>query len=113
MQTIMIDFDGVIHLYSKGWAGGVIYDPPVEGAKEALTTLKNLGFRLVILTARQLPKSREAIEGWLKQYDIPYDDITNIKGPAVIYIDDRGFRFEGPWTKNLPPILAILGVGSV
>ena len=112
MQTIMIDFDGVIHRYSKGWSGGAIYDCPVEGTKEALTTLKNLGFRLVVLTARR-PESWPVVEAWLQQHEIPYNEVTNIKGPAVIYIDDRGFRFEGPWTKNLPSILAILGVGSV
>lgn len=33
-KTICVDFDGVIHKYSKGWQGDVIYDEPVEGAKE-------------------------------------------------------------------------------
>ena len=30
MKTIAVDFDGVIHKYSKGWQGGEIYDEPVE-----------------------------------------------------------------------------------
>lgn len=38
-RTIAVDFDGVIHKYSKGWQNGSIYDEPVEGAKEALLEL--------------------------------------------------------------------------
>lgn len=28
-KTIVFDFDGVIHRYSKGWQNGSIYDKPV------------------------------------------------------------------------------------
>src|SRR3546814_17831472 len=33
-MTVALDFDGVIHRYSKGWRGGVIHDPPMPGAIE-------------------------------------------------------------------------------
>ena len=49
-QTIVLDFDGVIHKYSQGYQGK-IYDPPVDGTQEALVTMLDKGFKLVIHTA--------------------------------------------------------------
>ncbi|MEO0641374.1 MAG: hypothetical protein AAFY70_16695 [Bacteroidota bacterium] len=51
-MKIAIDFDGVLHLYSKGWNGGEIYDPPVPGAKEAMQKLKAQGHTLYIFSTR-------------------------------------------------------------
>ena len=39
MAAVAVDFDGVIHGYSKGWRDGTIYDGPVPGAVDALRTL--------------------------------------------------------------------------
>jgi len=38
-RTIAVDFDGVIHAYSKDWHDGTVYDKPVDGSIEALEKL--------------------------------------------------------------------------
>jgi adenylyl-sulfate kinase len=98
-DVLAIDFDGVIHKYSKGFQGlDNAYDPPMEGAKESLEELKRLGYKLKILSSR--PKS--AIYPWLEKYGMDHliDEVSNHKFPATVYIDDRGFHFEG-WEQTL------------
>jgi len=61
-RTIAIDFDGVIHKYSKGWQDGEIYDSPVEGAIKAINQLLFDGYSVFIFSTRT-PK---VIKKWLK-----------------------------------------------
>ncbi len=110
-KAILIDFDGVVHKYSKGWQDGEIYDEPVKGTKEALTYFKDiLGFTIVIFTTRVFnDSSKEAhIRLWLNKFKIPFDRITAIKEPAVLQIDDRGYRFDGNWPSQMKTILSII-----
>lgn len=101
--TICVDFDGVIHKYSKGWHDGSIYDEPIEGAISSMAKLQRKGFRVAIFTAR-----REYLEIglWLKKHDVNKElnfnelIITSTKLPAVAYIDDRAIRFVN-WTEAL------------
>ena len=96
-KTIAVDFDGVIHQYSKGFQGlENAYDPPMPGALESLIALKEKGFRLIIVSSRPV----EIIKQWLIQYQMDrlFDDVSNTKHPARYYIDDHAVRFE----KNSP-----------
>ena len=98
-KTICIDFDGVIHKYSKGWHDGTIYDPPSEGTWDALNELAE-DYKIVVLTARaRTPEAIEEIGNYLKAYDLDQfiTNITNIKPAAAAYIDDKAIRFEGDW----------------
>ena len=91
-STIAIDFDGVIHKYSKGFQGlDNTYDPPMEGVELALKKLKNDGYRLIIVSSRPV----KPIKQWLKKYNLEtyFDDVSNIKHPAKYYIDDHAVRF--------------------
>jgi hypothetical protein len=101
-RTIAVDFDGVIHRYSKGWHGGSIYDPPVKGAREALARIHD-HYKVVIFTTRvnrDMPGSErqlDAVLAWLEMHEFRrgqhFDEITHVKPPALAYIDDRAIRF--------------------
>lgn len=116
MKTISIDFGGVIHAYSDGLQDGIIYDEPVEGAMEAIRHYVESGFKVVIFTAREA-QFHSKIAIWIKKY-IPEtiqwikDEkllITNVKQPALCYIDDRGIRFTN-WESTKLAVNAMLEV---
>lgn len=90
-------FDGVIHSYKSGWKGvSIIPDDPVDGIGDVIRELKDLGYTIIIHSARCVKFSRKnAIEEYCKMFDIPYDVITAAKPSAFIYVDDRRLKFEG------------------
>lgn len=112
-MTIGIDFDGVLHRYSRGWQGGRIYDPPVEGAAKAVKTVLELEPAFVFTARRDLG----SVVQWIKTHldveaiaDSPItarefweEDgrllVTNRKYPARAYLDDRAVLFK-PGTKD-------------
>lgn len=110
---IAVDFDGVLHAYSKGWNGGEIYDEPVEGTKAAMEKLKAAGHYLMIFSTRNNfvfrkkdePDQKIRMEEWLKKHEIPYDKIWTAGKPmADIYLDDRAIQFKGNWQETLNDI---------
>lgn len=103
-RTIAVDFDGVIHKYSKGWQDGSIYDTPVEDSEKQLKRLVDKGYKVVIFTTRVNPEmgddielERKKMEEWLTAngflIDVHYHEITALKPKAIAYIDDRAIRF--------------------
>jgi adenylylsulfate kinase len=91
-KTLAVDFDGVIHKYSKGFQGlENAYDPPMDGAQETLQRLKDKGYVLKIMSSRPAL----VIEEWLDKYDMTdlFDEVSNRKFAATVYLDDRGFHF--------------------
>lgn len=106
-KNILIDFDGVIHKYSKGFNDGTIYDSPTDGAKEAIDKLKRK-YKIVIFSARLSPSTNPDFEDqrknmidWLSKYGIYYDVLSYEKVPAVAYIDDLAINFIGDWEDTL------------
>lgn len=95
--NIVFDFDGVIHSYKSGWKGvDVIPDPPVEGIVVVMRTLLDNGYDVMILSSRcEIKEGRLAMEKWLDKYGIPYTQIVAHKVPALVYVDDRGLKFDG------------------
>lgn len=118
MKTIAVDFDGVVHAYRKGWQDGTIYDPPLPGAPEGLTTLMET-YAVFIHTTRDAA----TVAAWLAERG--FDTVVDVEGPkhpkrefwneqgallvtdrklpAVAYIDDRAIRFQH-WEQTLHDI---------
>jgi capsule biosynthesis phosphatase len=104
MAVICIDLDGVVAGF-KGEGQTYADVQPMPGAIEKLRSFKTHGHRIILYTARHM-KSCEGNVGlviarvgkvtldWLKQHDIPYDEIHFGKPWADVYIDDNAFRFR-------------------
>jgi hypothetical protein len=94
-QPICIDFDGVISEYD-GWKGEDDLGKPLKGVKEFLEKLNSVGLRWVVFTTRPHDK----VADWFKKHKLPMpEDITNIKIPSPVYIDDRVIKFDGDFSK--------------
>lgn len=92
---LCVDFDGVIHRCSKGFHDGSVYDCPTAGALEFIyNAMKH--FKVVIYSARAgSEEGLKEIEDFMKRYDFPRLEITSIKPPAFLTIDDRAITFNG------------------
>jgi len=103
---IAIDFDGVIHDYQT-WEGiGRIPGDPIEGSKDGIRQLIESGYDVYIYSTRcDETIGREAIRGWLERHGFPEVNIWGekedqrkvVKPHFHVFIDDRGYRFEGNW----------------
>ncbi len=100
-KTIVVDFDGVIHAYTSGWRGAtVIPDPPVEGALAWLRSAVER-FKVAIHSARSRERGGiEAMREWLEREGLEAAVLDKLsfprsKVPAHVYLDDRGWRFDG------------------
>ncbi len=101
--TIVVDLDGTIceHRFPA-------FGQPIAGAREALQRLKQAGYWIIIHTFRTSSHFRlvgaydpainspEAVQAYLRQHQIPFDEIwMHDKPVAIAYIDDRGIRLVG------------------
>lgn len=66
---------------------------PIPGARDFVLLLQRKGFTPIIFTTR----SDEYLKDWLKKHNFPELEITNIKYPAWVYIDDRALKFDGDY----------------
>ena len=101
-KTIAVDFDGVLHSNIGGWDGAMPKNDPNNGSKAFIDKLLKRGYEVVIFSARaRLKSGREGIRSWLEEHDFPKLQVTSEKPHAVLYIDDRGFRFNGDFDQAL------------
>lgn len=99
-KTICIDWNGVLDMYT-GYANGKIY-PMRPGAVEFLRALNYLGYDVTVLSAAEPGLVYQWLdENGLLQY---VSRVTDRKVPAIIYIDDRGLRFDGDFGATLEAV---------
>lgn len=104
-ETVVFDFDGVIHSYESPWQGAsVIPDSPVFGIREAIADIRKLYKVVVVSTRCIVPEGMKAVKDYLEENGIEVDAIMAEKPPAVVYIDDRAICFDGKPSKLLRKI---------
>lgn len=111
-KTIVFDFDGVIHLGYKGWKDGTIYGTINWRLLDYIESLLK-DYYVVISTNRPAQQIVDYFES-IKEQVAPLkfevfkkdinenmywnkDDVigvTNEKAVGILYVDDRGFRYD-------------------
>lgn len=101
-KTIALDFDGVLHDYTKGWTGIIPEGKPIPGSLDFVKKILSMNYNIIVFSARLSEKnSYKEMKKWLKEYDFPDLELSNEKPNAEIYIDDRGYRFDGNFKNAL------------
>ncbi len=99
-NTILIDLDGVLNEYI-----GVFDENNIPKIKEGADLfLKKLAEKYIVklfTTRNKLLASKWVIDNHIDSY---INDITNVKEPAFLYIDDRSLKFNGDYEKLLNDI---------
>ena len=90
-KTILIDLDGVLNTYSGKYDEK--YIPPIkDGAFDFIKELSN-DFKVVLFTSRNLLLvSKWVLENKLEDF---IENVTNVKEPCFLIIDDRCINFNG------------------
>lgn len=97
-MKILIDLDGVLNKYGKS-SFKEDYIPEIkEGAYEFIKDLSEFA-ELYLFTTRNLMLSTK----WLIENNLDkfFKDVTNIKIPSFLYIDDRAVCFKGNYKETL------------
>jgi hypothetical protein len=113
---VAVDLDGCLAPFS--WPG---LGEPYPNAVMTIKVLKLLGYKIVILSSRfcsgwegakglkqTAAENKASIEWWLREWDIPFDELTCDKVPAVAYIDDKAIfvRTNDGWAGVIDKIVS-------
>ncbi len=100
-KKILIDLDGVLNEYGKEKYDENSIPEIRTGAKNFLENLCEK-YELYLFTSRNLILATK----WLIKNDLDkyFKDVTNIKIPSYLYIDDRTVCFKGNYEQTLKDI---------
>ena len=100
-KTILVDMDGVLADYSKGWQGLENIGDPIPGARKFLERLRKFA-KVTIFTTRchvskgrtddyTLDQMKDFVVDWLYKHNMPYDEVYVGQGKpyCVAIVDDR------------------------
>jgi len=101
-KKILIDLDGVLNQYGKEKYEESYIPKIKDGTSEFLEKLSQFA-ELYLFTSRNLMSSTK----WLIENNIDkyFKDVTNVKIPSFIYIDDRTICFKGDFEKTYNEII--------
>ena len=100
-KRILIDLDGVLNEYCKD-KFDENFIPPIKIGAENFVKQLGKNFELYLFTTRNLMlSSKWLIENKIDKY---FKDVTNVKIPAYLHIDDRAVCFKGDYTKTLQDV---------
>ena len=92
-KTILFDLDGVLNIYDGEYDKNLI--PPIKDGAYKLIKELSEDYKIVIFTTRNsLTTSKWIIENGLEEY---VENVTNMKEPAYLIIDDRCINFNGDY----------------
>ena len=92
-KTILFDLDGVLNTYDGKYDKNNI--PPIKDGAYKLIKELSEDYKIVIFTTRNsLIASKWIIENKLDEY---IENVTNVKEPAYLIIDDRSINFNGDY----------------
>ena len=99
-KTILVDLDGVLNEYNGNFDENII--PKIkDGAIEFIQNLHQ-NFTIKVFTTRnKILTAKWLIENNLDKY---ISDITDIKEPAYLHIDDRCICFDGNYNNTINQI---------
>lgn len=99
-KTILIDLDGVLNEYTGNYDVNNI--PRMKFGADGFLKILSKKFELKIFTTRDRLKTSE----WLKTNNLDkyISDVTNVKVPAWLIIDDRSITFNGNYENIIEQI---------
>lgn len=103
-MRIVFDIDGVIAtgdenaVYSNKAKWAYENCDVVNGARAFLQKLVQEGHYIILYSARW-KRDKVKTHEWLEINAIPFHELHIGKPSASLYVDDRGYKFDGNWNK--------------